>query len=310
MSSLLYLLVALSYATYSHAITNRRTAKHNVSSCEGAAPALLCKVQKPEGSAVQVFAKGCHRFLSFGADIHESWQARVRCTNANCAKYNVIVDDEAKCPHCPCEKPGDVFYDDMYTNVPIFEKVKPVCESATEDQPVDILMVGLGGAALHRHILQKCPKGTRLSTIEYDASTVGLAQNYFGLEIIPRVSEVKIGDALDTVKKLQADRKNILSGELGKTGWHAVVVDCFSDDEIPDSCKSIDFLSTVKRLLKRHSGTLIQHVYHAWPGDISQKIDFNQVMANYRAVFGGGGISVTKFPEELSKLESIIVASV
>mmetsp|Transcript_90392 Transcript_90392/g.165821 ORF Transcript_90392/g.165821 Transcript_90392/m.165821 type:complete len:311 (-) Transcript_90392:45-977(-) len=310
MPSLFYLLVGLSCATCLHAITNRRAAKRKVSSCEGASPALLCKVQKSGGSTVQVFAKGCHRFLSFGADIQESWQARVRCTNTNCAKYNVTVNDEAKCPPCPCEKPGDIFDDDMYTNVPIFDKVKPVCESATEDQPIDILMVGLGGAALHRQILQKCPKGTRLSTIEYDAPLVGLAQNYFGLEIIPRVSEVHVGDALNTVKKLQVDRKNILSGALGKAGWDAVVVDCFDDDGIPDSCKSIDFLSTVQRLLKRPSGIIVQHVYHDWPGHISQRIEFNQVMANYRAVFGDGDVSITKFPEELSDIESIIVASV
>ena len=165
-------------------------------------PMVLCRLSKPgdkNDDAVSVIIQHQHRFLSFGSDINVEWQAKVHCPNTACEiqKNLTPVDNVEKCPTCPCDADSALLVDDMYTNGPMFDEVKPICGAATQDHPVDILMVGLGGAALHRHVYERCPSGTRVRSIEYEPRTVELAKRYFGLKLIEGASEVHVGDALE-----------------------------------------------------------------------------------------------------------------
>jgi spermidine synthase len=264
---------------------------------------------------MSVFMEGGHRYLTFGPT-KGVWQSRVACANTVCAVNDTLLEKVDDCQPCSCDLPGVAFEDDMYTNGPMFKAIEPECMRDREGQRFDILMIGLGGGALHRRVLQSCPANTRVRTIELDANVVSVAERYFGLQQIPGISEVHIGDAMKLLTANSSQLHCNISDspcDLSSTGdWDMVTVDCFNDDEIPSSCKSGDFLRAVRHVLKP-GGILVQHLYRDWPEDPQdsafQKKEYREVVDNYKNVFGKDRVSVKAFPADLSDIESLIFAS-
>merc|ERR1719456_2019576 len=72
------------------------------------------------------------------------------------------------------------------------------------------------------------------------------------------------------------------SHNMGARGWDAVVIDCFSDTEIPAHCKSQDFVAAVRSVLKP-GGLALQHVFHYWEAYPKRQLaEYNQIMQTYQ----------------------------
>jgi hypothetical protein len=321
-SNILSAVMTKKYKTSSFALrtaentkSGQNSSKHQTQLQKGE---VLCTVASPGssiGDRVSVSLLGDLRFLSFGVD-PDTWQSTVRCKEkkgaAPCQKHDGIVTDAKQCTPCPCE-----WISDEETTFPstalLRDKVVPVCEKARVDRPVDILLIGLGGGVLQSSILEKCPKGTRVRAIEADPRVAGLAELYFGLKLSEGSSEVQVADGLTAVKAmalgLQSSalqtRREFLNGtssghthSMGAEGWDAVLVDCFSDTEIPEHCKSPDFIGAMRSILKR-DGIALQHVFHTWEAYPERQLaEYKQIKRTYLQTFGASKVRVTKVPPE------------
>merc|ERR1719162_2632429 len=78
----------------------------------------------------------------------------------------------------------------------------PMCTEANGN--FKSLLIGLGGAALPEYMLQHCPKGTELESVEYDPRVVKAATNFFGLQLAPNINEVENKGASTTLYWLTA----------------------------------------------------------------------------------------------------------
>lgn len=252
------------------------------------------------------------------------------------------VGDASQCPACPClqDKEQDLFPSDgMFFR----EGVGPACNIATEDSPVDVLLFGLGGGALHTHTLQHCPTGTRVESVEVDPRLATIAEKFFGVPVKEGVSVIDVEDASSAAFSLaqqlasepdapvtdasalqfnlrsRATRYGMLTESnfvasrakrhgLGHKRWEIIAVDCFVDKGVtPESCRSREFIAYLALLIQR-GGTLMQHMWHTSPYEASVADDFADTVQLYQAAFGESHVAVRQVPRDDSRLawDSII----
>jgi hypothetical protein len=277
----------------------------------------ICVVRQQGSDPVSVWRTSNNgRAISFGL-MPNTTESRVKCLNVDgscvpdeSAASDDGVADVSACPDCPCEV--DDTQSLTASNQVLYDEIVPVCARASKRSPVDVLMLGLGGGSLHRRVRQLCPEGTRIRSVEIDPRVAGVAERYFGVDIVPGVSEVKVADAGSEVQNLasvhtsDAGKDDAVSAalaadygrreeeppSLGSGGWDVVTVDCFvGHGETPDVCRSIDFITSVQTILKP-SGKALQHFWHYSP-DLSRVADeYKGALDQYKKTYGGDKVQV------------------
>lgn len=297
----------------------------------------ICVVRQPGSEPVSIwrtgFRRASGRAISFGL-MPNTTESRVRCLNVD---DSCVVDEQAAsddgvtdvsaCPDCPCK------VDDTQTltasNQALYDEIVPVCALASKRTPIDVLMLGLGGGSLHRHVRQLCPEGTRIRSVEIDPRIAGVAKKYFGVDIVPGVSEVKVADAGSEVQNLASIRNSDTGKDaaissalaadygtreeelpaLGSGGWDIVTVDCFvGHGETPDVCRSSDFITAVKTILKP-SGKALQHFWHYSP-DLPRVADeYKMAVDQYKETYGEDKVNVLSVIRGINhRWDDIVVA--
>lgn len=285
---------------------------------QDAAPVEICSIQNaddPGGEPVRVYLLPDNgRAFSFGDHFAQS---TVQCKGvADCSSSAEPVSNAENCPPCPCDVADSEVPSASITEM--FGVISPVCNQADQGHPVDVLSLGLGGGTLHRHLRRACPSGTRVRSVEIDPRVAGVAERYFGLEVVQGVSEIEVADALTVVKALAASRNSSTSGFLqrdeeeepamGATGWDIVAIDCFiTHGEIPIGCRSPEFVNALHAILKP-SGVLLQHVWHYSPENNAESQEFYDLTRNYNATFGNAAVSIIPIPRKTNAWDDILVA--
>lgn len=126
-----------------------------------------------------------------------------------------------------------------------------------------ILYVGLGGGAMPMYARQLLP-AARIQVVELDPLIVDVAQRYFGFRPDAGMS-VHTGDG----------RAFIEAAPPGS--WDLIVLDAFSDTEIPRALATRTFLEEVRRTLVS-GGVVVANIPSSNPSAGS-------MLATYRAVF-------------------------
>jgi len=284
----------------------------------------LCSIKRvddPNADPVSVFLlPGNGRTFSFG-DNAQTTESTVHCKgDASCDAPDspVRTNSVTECPACPCD------VDDGATLAGsigvMFNGVQPICSIAQKDQNVDLLLIGLGGGTLHRHVRKACPEGTRVRSVEIDPRVAGVAQQYFGLELADGVSEIDVTDALNAVRSLSSSRSSskqsptaFLSSDasqgIGSQGWDAVAIDCFiGHGETPADCRSTEFVTAVRNILKPN-GVVLHHIWHKSPDNSAVAGEFRDTLALYQRMFGKDTVTVESIPRAPSVMwDDVIVA--
>lgn len=220
-------------------------------------------------STVQVFVgKDNTRSLAFGSD-DIGTQTQTKCKgDAPPACVGTRVSKLADVQSCdslssPCEP--DMSSLDFGYMVKMMDTTVPMCTEANGN--FKSLLIGLGGAALPEYMLQHCPKGTELESVEYDPRVVKAATNFFGLQLAPHVNEVETNDGGAAVHA---------RAEQGSK-YDVVLVDCFeSSGHVPDACRNKAFAENIHKILKP-GGKFIQQVWNP---------QLDSTLATYQGVFG------------------------
>lgn len=225
--------------------------------------------QGHSNSTVQVFVgKDNTRSLAFGSD-DIGTQTQTKCKGdapESCVdiRLNKLADvPSCDSLSCPCEP--DMSTLDFGYMVKMMDTTVPLCQEASHD--FKALLIGLGGAALPEYMLQHCPKGTAVESVEYDSRVIRAATNFFGLHLVPGTNEVESNDGGAAVQE---------RAEQGRK-YDVVLVDAFeSSGHVPDSCRDQAFAQNIYKILKP-GGTFIQQVW---------KPQLDSTLATYQGVFG------------------------
>lgn len=220
-------------------------------------------------STVQVFVgKDNTRSLAFGSD-DIGTQTQTKCKGDapdSCLgiRMNKLVDVQScNSLSCPCEP--DMSTLDFGYMVKMMDTTVPMCQEATGN--FKSLLIGLGGAALPEYMLQHCPKGTEVESVEFDPRVVKAATNFFGLHLSTGTNEVETNDGGAAVHE---------RAEQGSK-YDVVLVDCFeSGGHVPDSCRNQAFAQNIRKILKP-GGKFIQQVWNP---------QLDSTLATYQGVFG------------------------
>jgi len=220
-------------------------------------------------STVQVFVgKDNTRSLAFGGD-DIGTQTQTKCKGDapdSCLgiRMNKLADVQScNSLSCPCEP--DMSSLDFGYMVKMMDTTVPMCQEATGH--FKSLLIGLGGAALPEYMLQHCPKGTEVESVEFDPRVVKAATNFFGLHLAPSVNEVETNDGGAAVSE-RAERG---------IKYDLVLVDCFeSSGHVPDSCRNQAFAENIHKILKP-GGKFIQQVWNP---------QLDSTLSTYQGVFG------------------------
>jgi len=223
----------------------------------------------PVNGTVQVFVGDDNtRSLAFGSD-DIGTQTQTKCKGdvpPSCQGIRAKkLADVQSCDSlsCPCEP--DMSSLDFGYMVKMMDSTVPMCTEA--DGNFKSLLIGLGGAALPEYMLQHCPKGTEVESVEYDPRVVKAATNFFGLHLAPNINEVETNDGGVAVHE-RAEQGN---------KYDLVLVDCFeSSGHVPDACRNKAFAENIHKILKP-GGKFIQQVW-------GQQL--KSTLATYQGVFG------------------------
>lgn len=151
------------------------------------------------------------------------------------------------------------------------EKVALLCTSSTD--AVHVLLIGLGGGAVSSYLSDRCPpERFTLESVEKDGRVANLAAKFFGFQKGERNS-VEVTDGFSAVR------------ERAPGSYDAVVVDCFAGDNVPQDCRSSEFLQSVKAILKE-DGLLLQNIWGRSSANAEVGPEFNQTVSAYTEVFG------------------------
>jgi spermidine synthase len=126
-----------------------------------------------------------------------------------------------------------------------------------------ILFVGLGGGAMPMYARSVLPDA-RIDVVEIDPVIVRVAQQYFGFESDARML-VHTGDGRAFIENAPAARYDL------------IVLDAFSDDEVPFALTTRQFLGAVRRSLAP-DGVVASNLWTANPV-------YPSMLATYDAVF-------------------------
>ncbi|MBT8335130.1 MAG: fused MFS/spermidine synthase, partial [Gemmatimonadetes bacterium] len=145
-----------------------------------------------------------------------------------------------------------------------------------------VLFVGLGGGAMPGY-LQRVRPELRMEAVEIDPVVVDAARAHFGLSTGSRL-QVHIGDG----------RRFVEAAEPGR--WDLIVLDAFSDTDIPPALTTRQFLEAVRRALAP-DGFVV--------GNLPTSADeYAAMVATYRTVFP----SVARL-EVARRLQHVVLAS-
>jgi len=126
-----------------------------------------------------------------------------------------------------------------------------------------MLFVGLGGGAMPMYVRQVRPDA-HLDAVEIDPLIAELAERYFGFEP-DALLVVHVGDGRAFI-------------EATPPGWYDVIVlDAFSDDEVPFSLTTAEFLDAVRTALAP-GGVVVSNLWTASPA-------YPAMVATYEAIF-------------------------
>lgn len=126
-----------------------------------------------------------------------------------------------------------------------------------------ILFVGLGGGAMPMYVRQLL-REARIDVVEIDPLVVEVAQDWFGFAPDSQLT-VHTGDGRRFIQ------------ESRPATWDLIVLDAFSDDEVPYALTTREFLQVVRSRLSR-SGVVVSNLW-------SDNRLYPAMVATYVAVF-------------------------
>jgi len=107
--------------------------------------------------------------------------------------------------------------------------------------PRKILIIGLGGGSLPNALIKLLPS-TQIDIVEIDPEVAAIAKNYFLFKPTGNV-KIFIEDGFEFVQKATAE------------SYDLIFIDAFTEDYVPSSFLTLDFVSNVKRILTK-TGTV------------------------------------------------------
>mmetsp|Transcript_21627 Transcript_21627/g.52754 ORF Transcript_21627/g.52754 Transcript_21627/m.52754 type:complete len:291 (+) Transcript_21627:72-944(+) len=184
--------------------------------------------------------------------------------------------EEESCPPCPCTMDGSGLAF-SYARV-MWSQVRQRCQSFLRPlgwKPPRFLIIGYGGGSIPGYLLENCPEGTVVESVEYNPKVIEAARRYFGSSDTKKF-RIEHNDALPAVaQRVSAGAK-----------YDAVIVDCFTGNgAVPDHCRNQEFLGDVSLLLERN-GKLLQNIWHYSPKSDEVKSQFQETLESYRRLFG------------------------
>lgn len=190
------------------------------------------------------------QFAGFGTGHFDGFavETMVKCRGEMPA--SCTAGSNQSCADCPCQQDDTLFgnYENHMAKYLVPMCTNPPDKSRTE--PFRVLLIGLGGGALNQFIMDKCPQGTRVESVEYDPRMIEAATRFFGLHIQEGVNEVVQGDGGAIVQ----ERAN--QGQK----YDLVLVDAFAGPfQVPESCRSETFIRNVQQLLRKN-GMALQNI--------------------------------------------------
>jgi len=241
----------------------------------GASIPKLCVLPPKPGfdSSIEIYANVTDntRMLQFGGSGTGSMdgievETMVKCkgdTPATCTDGG-----NGTCANCPCDQA-----DDFYGNyeVHMAKYLVPMCQDKSRKDGFRVLLIGLGGGALPNFIMDKCPHGTFVETVEYDARMIEAATRFFGLHLQDGVNVVVTGDGGEVV---QARASQGVQYDL-------VLVDAFSGPfQVPESCRNEKFIRNLQQIVRKN-GMALQNIKMG---------NYENTMPIYRKVFGDDAV--------------------
>uniref|UniRef100_A0A0G4GZW4 PABS domain-containing protein n=1 Tax=Chromera velia CCMP2878 TaxID=1169474 RepID=A0A0G4GZW4_9ALVE len=230
--------------------------------------------------------------------------------------YDKGVQSRVVCKGPPCQKCFEWrFANGLRTDDSIMNGEPEFILSAGRSPLFRVLLLGLGGAGIPPHILERLHaplalkedtvaerirkggggkgyrgRGVELVCVDYDPMVGSIAKRFFGFSEEPGCS-LRIGGAAEEVEEL------IAKGEK----FHAVVVDCFQNSvNVPSSVRSASFLRNMRTLLVE--GGKVLHNIWGWIPEYSNKEAFSwgvteefvRTIIRYEEVFGKESVTVDR----------------
>jgi len=260
----------------------------------------LCTFQPPSGSdrLIKVFADTSDntRYVQFAREGYISddgyVETMVKCKGpiaASCLQKS-SSSAPGSCVSCPCEFDSS---HPPYGNyqVRMLALLVPQCQAhngVDGKEPFRVLIVGLGGGALAQYVLDRCPSGTVVEAVEYDARMIEVATQFFGLRLESGRFEVDQGDGGAIV----ADRAK------AKQSYNFVLVDAYEGGpHVPESCRNAKFVQDVRHIL-RPNGTALHNI----------KVDYEAALPLYKTEFGDVSVRGEDLSGHDETLSHLIVA--
>ena len=103
--------------------------------------------------------------------------------------------------------------------------------------PQKILIIGLGGGSLPNALIKLLPS-TQIDIVEIDPEVAAIAKNYFLFKPTGNV-KIFIEDGFEFVQKATAE------------SYDLIFIDAFTEDYVPSSFLTLDFVSIVQRILSK-----------------------------------------------------------
>lgn len=109
--------------------------------------------------------------------------------------------------------------------------------------PHKVLLLGLGGGTLAHLVLLISPE-TMLDAVEWSAPVIQVARDHFGLDQALYGDRISLHQAEASAFLQQCIQENEAASE-GEVvwGWDAIIVDLYSNDDLPEQCVTREFLS-------------------------------------------------------------------
>ncbi|OAI13044.1 spermine synthase [Methylomonas koyamae] len=117
------------------------------------------------------------------------------------------------------------------------------------DNPRDVLMIGLGGGTIAKFMLHQFPD-CRLKVVEFRGSVLKVARSHFGLPFNPRL-KIKIGCGADHVRYQSRELSEI---------HDLIMVDAYDDSGMAPEVGSERFFDDCRTLLKK-DGVLVINLW-------------------------------------------------
>lgn len=124
----------------------------------------------------------------------------------------------------------------------------------------EMLIIGLGGGSLAKHVLQQCPD-CRLTIIEQRQSVVTIAHQFFALPADPRLTVI-IDDA---------GRYLRLNAHACNERFSVISIDAFDHEGMAASINNKAFLSACHKVLK-HDGILVINLWGGTSNPVFQQV--------------------------------------